>query len=48
VSNKDSNQAVNQPTSEAETQNYLLYLLNNPLRIKDFVPMKRAEIYSKE
>jgi hypothetical protein len=35
---------LEQETSE-QTENYLQYLLKNPLTIKELTPMKREEIY---
>ena len=37
---------LEQETSE-QTENYLQYLLKNPLDIQDLTPMKREEIYEK-
>ena len=37
---------LEQETSE-QPENYLQYLLRNPLNIQDLTPMKREEIYEK-
>jgi hypothetical protein len=51
MSNDNSEQVeknINPAKPTSEEKNYLQHLLNNPLKIADFEPMKRNEIYSKE
>jgi hypothetical protein len=51
MSNDNSEQIeknINLDTPSAEKKNYLQFLLNNPIQIANFEPMKRAEIYSKD